>query len=235
MIALIRAELLQLRTLRSTWVAAVGLVALVTVVAVASAQEAGTTPDELRSTVIAGAGVLSAIFFALLGALRVGGEYRHATIAQRVLSEPRRIRVVAAKLVTYAGVAGAASALAFALAAALALAVGDVSMTVGEALAATSHVVLAGALFAVLGVAVGFVARSQPAAVVVVFGTFFAEKILASVLGDVASVLPFGLLDSLLNDDGALSPALSALVLSAIAAAVAAVAVTAFSRRDVPA
>lgn len=242
MTALIRSELMQLRTLRSTYAAALGLVALIVAITAGSLVDAGTkglmTPDQLRAPVVAGAGVVSAIFLALLSAMRVSGEYRYATIAQRALAEPRRHRLIAAKLITYGALASIVAAVAFAFATAIALpmvAAKDVSLalTASGVLELGSRVVAAAGLFALLGVAVGFVTRSQPAAVVTVFGTFFAEKILGTVMGEASGYLPFGLLNSLLDDGGVTSPGVAALVLAAIAAAMAVVAATSLTRRDV--
>jgi ABC-2 type transport system permease protein len=242
MTALIRAELLQLRTLRSTYAAVLGLIALIALVTVASLADAKdlVTPDEVRAPVVAGAGILSAFFLALLGAMRVAGEYRHATIAQRALAEPRRARLIAAKLITYGSVGSVVATVVFAISVAIALpmvASKDLSMalTAADVLELGSHVALAGTLFALLGVAVGFLSRSQPAAVVAVFGTFIAEKIVGGFIGDAAGYLPFGLLDGMLDKAAPISPGVAALVLTAIAAALSALAATRLTRRDVTA
>lgn len=58
MTALIRSELMQLRTLRSTYAAALGLVALIVAITAGSLVDAGTkglmTPDQLREPVVSG-------------------------------------------------------------------------------------------------------------------------------------------------------------------------------------
>jgi hypothetical protein len=73
----------------------------------------------------------------------------------------------------------------------------------GELLRISLEVIAASALFGVLGVAVGFTCRSQPAAVIVVMGSFLAEKLIAGVIGPVQDYLPYALLNSLLKLEAA--------------------------------
>jgi hypothetical protein len=104
MTALVRAELLQARTLRSTaWAAAALLVitVLTGTLAMGDAGEKGyRTPSELRETVIA-IGYTAVFFMVVLGAVAAAGEYRHRTISQRFLVSPDRGRVLAAKLAAF--------------------------------------------------------------------------------------------------------------------------------------
>ena len=93
-------------------------------------------------------------------------------------------------------------------------------------------VVLGAVLFAALGVAIAFICRSQPAALLVVIGLFPAEKVLGIVLDENASYMPYGLLQSLL-DQGAASPAVGAIVLTVVTAATGAAAWILVGRRDV--
>ena len=92
MTALIRSELLALRTLRSTWAVPAVLIALVVVIVTASLADAGspglTTPAELREILVATAGILCAVGMALFAATRAAGEYRHNTITHRLLASP---------------------------------------------------------------------------------------------------------------------------------------------------
>ena len=113
MTALVRAELLKLRTLRSTaWAAAALLVitVLTGTLAMGDAGEKGyRTPDQLRETVIA-IGYTAVFFMVVLGAVAAAGEYRHRTISQRFLVSPDRGRVLAAKLAAF-GLVGFVTAL----------------------------------------------------------------------------------------------------------------------------
>src|SRR5438552_17828910 len=109
MTALIRAEFLGLRTLRSGYVVPMSLVALSAVIAGLSLADAGTrslrTPAQLREPVVAGAGLLTAVALSIFVALLVAGQYRHRTITHRLLASPRRQRTLGAELL----VSGAAA------------------------------------------------------------------------------------------------------------------------------
>jgi ABC-2 type transport system permease protein len=242
MTALIHAQLVQLRTLRSTYLVAGSLVALVALITGITMGEAGTpdlrTESQLREPLVASAGIMVAVVMAIFAATRVAGEYRHATIAQRVLASPRRPRFVAAALVTHAALAALVTAVAFGAGAAIAgpvLASKDLStgLAGGELAQVGAAVVLAGTTFALLGAATGFLTRSQAPAVVTVFAVFFAEKLFGGALGPAADYLPYALLNSLLELDGGLSVGLAAIVLTAIAGALCALAATTAARRDV--
>ncbi len=100
----------------------------------------------------------------ILGVLVVAGEYRHRTMLTTFLAEPRRLRVIVAKLVTVGGIG-----------AALAAATYGVTFAVAEILYArngVSHLgvdatrlgwgtVLSGAAYGLLGVAVGALTRNR--------------------------------------------------------------------------
>jgi ABC-type transport system involved in multi-copper enzyme maturation permease subunit len=240
MTALVRSELLQLRSLRSTYLLPLVLLALVGLITIASMEDAGnpgmTTPDQLREPFVVTAGILGAVMLAVFAVIRVGGEYRYETISQRLLAASRP-RVLIAKLVTYGGVAVVLAALAAALGLALTQAsVSSKDLTLdysGAGLALLfGSVLLGAALFAILGVATAFICRSQSAALLIVLGLFPAEKIAGIVIGDNAAYMPYGLLQSLL-DQGVTSPGLAAGLLTAVVAAFAATAWVLLGRRDV--
>ena len=242
MTALIHSQLVGLRTLRSTYVVAATLVALVALITGITMSEAGSadlrTESQLREPLVASAGIMVAVVMAIFAATRVAGEYRHATIAQRVLAAPRRPRLVVATVLVHATIAALVTATAFAAGAALAgpmLAGKDLStgLAGGELLQVGAAVVLAGTAFSILGTAVGFLTRSQAPAVVTIFVVFFAEKLVGGMLGDLSGYLPYSLLNSLLELDGPLSVGVAAVVLTVIALAVATVATVATTRRDV--
>jgi hypothetical protein len=241
MTALIRSQLLAARTLRSTY--AFGLLILALVVAVTIGDIGDVAASDLRTqrgilgVLLTDAGTVTAFLLALIAAARVASDYRYATIAQRVLASPRRSRLLGATFATWGLlavlVAGGALGLSLIVAGpaldgrhvSLALSSGDVATLVFRLGAAT-------ALFAALGVGVGFITRSPQAAVATIFGAFFAEKLLAGVIGDVANALPFALLSRVLDataPDGALAVG----VLAALAGAVAGAAALLLRRRDV--
>jgi ABC-2 type transport system permease protein len=101
---LLRAELLKLRTTR-TFIALVaaslGLSLLVVVLAAALSKDA--TKDDVHDLFTSD---FSGLFIVLLGVTGMAGEWRHRTITSTVLAAPDRVRLLAAKIASYA-VAGA--------------------------------------------------------------------------------------------------------------------------------
>jgi ABC-2 type transport system permease protein len=240
MSALIRSELLAVRTLRTSYIVPIALLALVGLIVGASMGDAGTpgttTPDQLREPVVVTAGIMSAVFVAVFAVIRVGGEYRYETISRRFLAGSRS-RVLIAKLVTYAALAGVLSVLAIGLGLAIAapvVASKDLTLDYSGAdvLQLFGSVLLGAILFAALGVAIAFICRSQPAALLVVIGLFPAEKVLGILLDENASYMPYGLLQSLL-DQGNASPLVGAIVLAIVTMAVCVLAWVLLERRDV--
>ena len=124
MTALVHAQLVGLRTLRSTYLVAGILIAVVAIVTGVTMHEAGSadlrTESDLRDPIVAAAGIMGAIIMAVFAATRVAGEYRHDTIAQRVLAAPRRARLVVASLVVHGAFAAVVTGAAFLVGAALA-------------------------------------------------------------------------------------------------------------------
>src|SRR5690349_24320684 len=103
MITLARIELRKLTTTPALYVSA-GIVALFTVLSVAAGillggqqgtPALGSEPNVTKTLSIA---ALSSMVMLVLGILATAGEFRHRTIIWTVLAEPRRGRVLAAKL-----------------------------------------------------------------------------------------------------------------------------------------
>jgi ABC-2 type transport system permease protein len=124
---------------------------------------------------------------AVLAAIGMAGEYRHNTATTTFLVTPRRARVVAAKLITYALV-GVAFAAASTL---VVVAIGwpwlsargiDFALTHNRIPATVAGVLVAVAGFGVLGVGLGALLRDQVAAVVgLLVYLFVAEPILTRI------------------------------------------------------
>ena len=106
--ALLRAELIKLRTTRTFVVltAATLAISLLVVVLTTTIQDEWTEDDarDLFTSDFTG------LFILLLGVMGMAGEWRHRTITSTVLAAPRRLRLLSAKTISYA-VAGIAISL----------------------------------------------------------------------------------------------------------------------------
>jgi ABC-2 type transport system permease protein len=240
MIALVRSELLKLRTLRSTAWAAAALLLITLLTAGLATGDAGQanyrTPAQLRETILA-VGYAAVFFLAVLGAIAAAGEYRHGTISQRVLASPARGRVLVAKLAAYAAVGAATAAVVAAVGSALGQAVVsskgytlDLSHS-GVRLAA--GIVIATGLAAVLGVIVGSITRNPTTAMVAIFSAWITEKVAGDWIGQAAQYLPFHLIENVLGLTPAMAWGYAALALAGLTGALALVALRVFLPRDV--
>ena len=97
---LLRAELLKLRTTR-TFAALVGSALALSLLAVtlSAALTDEFTEDEVRELFTAH---FTGLFIMFLGVMGMAGEWRHRTITSTVLAAPDRVRLVAAKTLSYA-------------------------------------------------------------------------------------------------------------------------------------
>lgn len=244
MIRLVRAELLKLRTVRSTTTTALSGVGIALLLGAANAAIAGD-PDapSLGSAAfvedVVGVSAIPAGLGLLLGVLLSAGEHQHGTITTTFLAVPRRRRVVGAKALA-AAAAGAALALAMATASVLAAvpAVVAESATVdalhAEVGLAVVGLVGASALLAAAGVLLGLLVRSQLATVVLIGAwALVVEAILDVVTGGaVRDWMPGGAV-SRLAGNGDLPMWTATVVLLAWIAGLALVTVPTVERRDV--
>ncbi len=127
------------------------------------------------------------VFPLLLGTLAVTGELRHQTLTPTFLATPKRGKVLAAKLVVMA-IFGALYGIVAVLAAVgpgaaiLSIDDGVTGLDDGDLWAMFARIVLAMALWAIIGVGVGALIPNQVAAIVVVLAfTQFIEPILRTV------------------------------------------------------
>ncbi|HSO02263.1 MAG TPA: ABC transporter permease [Gaiellaceae bacterium] len=177
-------EFLKLRTTRVPYVL---LFVTVAIAGIAAAGLVGSDSlDDDRALALAQGATFGTMFATVLGILLVTNEYRHGTVMTTFLVEPRRVRVLAAKLVTalLTGVGfGLASA---AVAAAVALpwlaSKGESLPLDGQALEGLVRLVLAFALSTALGAAVGAIVQSQVGTIVAVFVWFLIAESLVGVL-----------------------------------------------------
>jgi len=244
-VRLTRAELRKLATTRAfliTLALSAGL-AVISVIATAAAAgkngaaALGTTASTDKMLKL---GVVCCVAMLVLGIIAAGGEYRHKTIIPALLATPRRGALVAAKVagVVVAGVL--LSALTFGLG--LATAVAELSAHGMHHLPADTWrlfagSVIAGTLFGVIGVALGYLTRSTVAAIVGAVGwVLFAEQvILHTLVPHQAKWLVSSAAATLTTPaaPGTLTPAVAAAVLSGYAALLLAAATRLALRRDV--
>ncbi|MGW9630693.1 ABC transporter permease [Agromyces sp. NPDC055520] len=133
---------------------------------------------------------------ALIGTIAVTGEYRHRTIGTTFLTVPRRGRVLAAKLVVF-GALGVAYGLVSSLFAGLAVVAGaavqrvELGVPAGELAALLARLALAAAVYMVLGVAIGALARNQLLAVGIVLGYFYFLEHVLMIIPGVNAIHPY--------------------------------------------
>lgn len=241
---LVRAELLKLRTTRTTRALALAGVAVAALLGLANASIAGEGgAPELGTAAwvvnVLGVSTVPAAVALLLGILLSAGEYQHHTISTTFLATPRRARVVAAK-VTAAALAGPALAVAMTVACAAATvpAVAADGAAVDalhrDAVLTVVGLLVASALLGALGALLGLFLRSQVAAVVVVVAWFTVVEAVADVLagGGLHRWLPGGAAADLAGNAGQPMWA-AALVVTAWTVLAALVATPAVVRRDV--
>ena len=185
---LLAAELLKLRTTRTPWVL-FGLALLISgLIAAGFAGFGGLDADNEDTPALALA--QGASFFGILGTvlgiLLVTNEYRHGTVMTTFLAEPRRERVLGAKLVVALLAGGALGlgtmAISTLVAAPWLAARGEPSLLGGELLEGAGRVVLAYALSAALGAAVGAILQNQVGAIITVFVWFLVVESIIGVL-----------------------------------------------------
>ncbi len=151
------------------------------------------------------------VFPLILGVLVVTSEFRHQTLTPTFLAIPQRSRVLAAKLVVLFcagavyGVAGVLGSVGLG-APILALTGNDAALDSGETWLLLARIVLAMAIWAVVGAGIGALIPNQIAAIVVVLAfTQFVEPILrfaASIwewTADVGKFLPGAASDALVG------------------------------------
>ena len=248
MTALLRAELLKVRTTRlvlGLLAAAVGVVVLGVVASILTAGEGGTPPldtGEGVRNVFGNAGAASVLAL-VMGILVVTGELRHGTITQTFLLTPRRPLVVAAKLAAMVVVGLVFGTVASAVSLAVAvpwLAAKDVSLGAmgGDVATVLLAALLSCALYGLIGVGVGALVRNQVAAVVfALVWEFVLAGIVVALLPAVGRWLPQGAARALsqetLTDGSLLPPWAGGVVLVAYAVVFSALGARLLVRRDV--
>jgi ABC-2 type transport system permease protein len=226
MTALISAELLRLRTIRSPRYVALGILAFVAVLALMPLLDPGAVladssqlGESMRSLAFVGV-----IIGATFGAANAGTEFKRGATALTYLAHPRRGRVTAARALTYAGLSFAFASVAAGVVVAAGLAVAaDQDIDAGLTLTAGARIVLGagfgGAVIGAAGVLLGTVTRNPTVASGAVVGWNIGESLLA--VAGIGPYLPFGLVGSLMGNPGGAPLAAALLLLPAYLAAFA--------------
>jgi ABC-2 type transport system permease protein len=236
-------ELRKLTTTRSAFALLAGLLAVVGLGAVAvttDGQPNLLVPLEHQAFLNV---VLSItpIFALLLGIRSFTDEFRFGSIVPTLLANPRRLRVLAAKVVTTAAagivLALAATAVAIAVGAPILIAKGwDITWSIGAMGSVVGRLLVASALWTTIGVGVGLAIRHQVAAVAgSLVWMIAAEGIVGGLLPDVARYFPgsAGFAVVGINASGLLAPVTAAILLGGYAAAAVAAGGTLMQRRDI--
>lgn len=216
----IAAELLKILTTRMWWLLALILFGYVAFSAIAIAIAIRLTPEQAGFTVPEGAlpplvyslaTATGYVFPVIFGAMLVTGELRHRTLATAFLATPQRGIVLLAK-----GVAGLVVGLLYGVvgllasagtgAAALAATGADTGLDDPDIWAMFGRILLAMAIWGLVGVGVGVLIPSQVGSIVAILAfTQFVEPILRMAgsfvawFGDIARFLPGALGDALVG------------------------------------
>jgi ABC-2 type transport system permease protein len=243
MMAQIKAELLKVRSTRTTSGLVAGMIALTVLVVVLSgllthAEDLASKKDQLS---LFAPGGLALIFSGLAGVLLVTSEYRYGTIHPTFVFTPRRGRVLWAKLT-----AGVLTGLVFGVASlGLALGIGSLILSArgipsaldgGEITLLVLGGLAAIALRGAFGVGLGAIVRNQVAAVIGLLAwDFVVNGLLFGLAPSVGRFMPTTAADALMGLKTAhlLSPAAGGAVLLGWTLALALAGIALTQRRDV--
>jgi len=225
--ALVRAEVLKLRTARSTIaliavVSGLGLLLVARVVG-AAGSAGGVTPGTADAwTQVLGAALSPTLLLLLVGVLAFTAELRHGSLTPTLLVTPDRGRLVLAKVLASALVGIALTAVLTTAAAGIGAATGVLTTAPDvQVLRLVVSGMLLASLWAWLGVAVGVLVRQQiPALVLPLVWLLVGETLVTAYgLADLRWWLPGGAASGLSGADlpGVLPAPLAALVLAGYA------------------
>jgi ABC-2 type transport system permease protein len=238
-----QAELLKIRSTRTTIGLVLGMIALILLVSLLSgllAKAPDITSTENQRGVLS-VGSIAGVFSALAGIMLITSEYRYGTIRPTFLFTPKRSRVLAAKLA-----AGLFAGLVFGVVGeGIGYGIGYATLTGrGIHLALNGHqtvllllgTVAGTALWGAIGVGLGAILRSQVAAIIgLLTWGFVAENLLFEFLPAAGRFTPVHAGDALigLTTNHLLNATAGGLVLIAWTAALALVGIALAARRDV--
>lgn len=239
----LHAELVKLRSTRTTLGLGLGMLALVLLVSLLAGLTipASDLAESGNQRTVIGAGQSATLFAALVGVLAITTEFRYGTIRSTLLVQPRRQLVVWTKVVA----AVLAGALFGAIGEGVAFGVGravisgrDTPLVLGDRaqLQLGLGTVAVAALWAGIGVGVGAIVRHQVGAIVGLLAwVFVAESLLFSLVPSVGRYAPGPAGRPLAGDSAAhlLTPTAGGLLLLAYVVVLGAVGAALTLRRDV--
>ena len=243
MIAQIRAELLKIRSTRTTLGLLLGMVALillfVLLTGLLTSVVSLSTAENQRQLI--GIGSLAGVFAALAGVLLVTSEYRYGTIRPTFLFTPYRGRVLAAKVIaaTLAGIAFGVvgEALGWGIGYAILSGRGvTFALSTGDALQLTLGSLAGIALWGAMGAGLGTILRNQVGGVITLLAWgFVVSPLLFGLAPSVGHFMPSYAQDSLigLTSKHLLTAVAGGSVLAGWAALLAAGGLAVTARRDV--
>lgn len=244
----LRSEWIKLRSLRSTTLTLLAAVAAMVGVAVllsaviASEWDAMTQVERATFAVdepLFASNLIAQLMIGVVGVVAVTGEYATGMIRATLAAVPRRLPVLWAKLALLSGVTlvlmTVATLAAWFAGAAFLSEHWDTSLSQPGLLRAVLGGGVVLTAVCLLGAAFGFILRSTPAAISLLFALLLVVPMIAGLLPDVARYLPSEAMSSFVTartDPDALSPAAALAVFSGwVAAAIGAAALT-LTRRD---
>jgi ABC-type transport system involved in multi-copper enzyme maturation permease subunit len=203
MTALVSAELLRLRTIRSPRYIVLGVLVFPALLAAMDvldpAAGSGLSPaqhaDALRAVALQGV-IIAAVFAASV----VASDFKRGTIALTYMAHPNRWRVTVARTLTYAALGGVLAALAAAVDLAvglLAAGSGVIDLSSGDAARTIVGALLGGAAFASLGALVGTLTRHPTVASLAVVAPTVIDGALH--VPALHAYLPLGLVEQLIG------------------------------------
>ncbi len=243
MIAQIKAELMKVRSTRTTVGLVVGMVALIVFFTLLSGllshPSALASKEDQRELLSLGG--LAGVFSALAGALLVTSEYRFGTIRPTFLFNPRRADVLTAKAVVGAIAGIAFGVLGEALGWAISYAILDargitIVLNSGDVLLLTLGGLAGVALWGAIGAGIGAIVHNQVGAVIALLAYgFVINNVLFGLVPSVGRFMPARASDALmgLRVQHLVSPGVGAIALIAWAGALSVVGIARSVRQDI--
>jgi ABC-2 type transport system permease protein len=242
-IAQVRAELLKVRSTRTTVGLLLGMVVLILLFVLLTGLlgSVGSLSTAENQRQLLGIGALAGVFSALAGVLLVTSEYRYGTIRPTILFTPHRARVLAAKVIaaTLAGIAFGVvgEALGWAIGYAILSGRGiTLALNNGDAAQLVLGALVGIALWGAMGAGLGTILRNQVGGVITLLAWgFVVNPLLFGLVPSVGRFMPSYAQDSLigLTTRHLLTPVAGGIVLVGWAALLAAAGLAVTARRDV--